>query len=175
MPSDKRKPALHRSVVEEWRLTVAILGGTLAASVWFYLDPAPGGWVPAAFMVVFLLLFAGNVYEAFILRRALRREGPLVVANTVLLLVASIVVFAWTYWSLQPPSGVTQSETKADHLYFSVVTFTTLGYGDMAPLGQARFLAGLQALLGAFFTPLLIAEFVALNLRRRRLDERELI
>jgi len=40
----------------------------------------------------------------------------------------------------------------ADHLYFSVVTFTTLGYGDFLPTGTTRFIAAFQALLGyAYF------------------------
>lgn len=42
-------------------------------------------------------------------------------------------------------------------LYFSVVTFATLGYGDIQPIGtSARFLAGLEALLGALLAALLV-------------------
>jgi hypothetical protein len=35
-----------------------------------------------------------------------------------------------------------------EHLYFSVVTFTTLGYGDYLPQGYAKILAASQALIG---------------------------
>ena len=35
-----------------------------------------------------------------------------------------------------------------DCFYFSITTYTTVGYGDIAPLGDVRFLAGLEALLG---------------------------
>jgi hypothetical protein len=42
-------------------------------------------------------------------------------------------------------------------LYFSVVTFATLGYGDIQPIGAfARFLAGVEALLGALLAALLV-------------------
>jgi hypothetical protein len=42
-------------------------------------------------------------------------------------------------------------------LYFSIITFTTLGYGDIQPLGPwARFLAGTEALLGALLAALLV-------------------
>jgi hypothetical protein len=42
-------------------------------------------------------------------------------------------------------------------LYFSVVTFATLGYGDIQPIGQwARLLAGVEALLGALLSALLV-------------------
>lgn len=32
--------------------------------------------------------------------------------------------------------------------YFSFATYTTLGYGDISPVGALRFLAGLEALTG---------------------------
>ena len=35
-----------------------------------------------------------------------------------------------------------------DYLYFSVVTFTTLGYGDLRPLGYMRLVAGSEAIIG---------------------------
>ena len=37
-----------------------------------------------------------------------------------------------------------------NYVYFSIVTFTTLGYGDLQPLGWWRLLAGLEAVFGAF-------------------------
>lgn len=42
-------------------------------------------------------------------------------------------------------------------VYFSIVTFTTLGYGDIQPIGLvARLLAGFEALLGALLAALLV-------------------
>lgn len=42
-------------------------------------------------------------------------------------------------------------------LYFSVVTFATLGYGDIQPIGSwARLIAGVEALLGALLMALLV-------------------
>ncbi len=38
--------------------------------------------------------------------------------------------------------------TLHDCFYFSITTYTTVGYGDIAPLGDVRFLAGLEALTG---------------------------
>lgn len=49
-----------------------------------------------------------------------------------------------------------------DALYFSVVTFTTLGYGDMQPLPDWRWLAATEAALGAC----LIAAFVVVLSRK---------
>ena len=45
-------------------------------------------------------------------------------------------------------------------LYFSVVTFTTLGYGDLAPVGIARALAALEAFMGSFTLALFVVVFV---------------
>ena len=47
-------------------------------------------------------------------------------------------------------------------LYFSVVTFTTLGYGDMQPTGLMRLVAGFEALCGAG----LMAAFVVVLSRK---------
>ena len=46
-----------------------------------------------------------------------------------------------------------------NYLYFSVVTFTTLEYGDFRPIGRLRFLASVEALFGIFFVALSIFAF----------------
>ena len=38
-----------------------------------------------------------------------------------------------------------------DSLYFSIVTFTTLGYGDIQPVPAGRLLAAFQALSGYIY------------------------
>ncbi|MDH4570293.1 pentapeptide repeat-containing protein [Pseudomonas sp. BN414] len=45
-------------------------------------------------------------------------------------------------------------------MYFSVVTFTTLGYGDIAPLGLSRPLAAFEAFVGSFTMALFVVVFV---------------
>jgi hypothetical protein len=50
-----------------------------------------------------------------------------------------------------------------DLIYYSFVTLTTLGYGDMAPVsGPARSLAMLEATAGALYLAILIARLVSL-------------
>jgi hypothetical protein len=44
--------------------------------------------------------------------------------------------------------------------YFSVVTFTTLGYGDLTPLGLSRLLAAIEAVVGSFTLALFVVVFV---------------
>jgi hypothetical protein len=60
-----------------------------------------------------------------------------------------------------------------DLLYFSFVTLTTLGYGDILPLtAQARSLAFLEATCGALYLAILIARLVSLYTAQD--DEEEL-
>ena len=48
-------------------------------------------------------------------------------------------------------------------LYFSVVTFTTLGYGDLVPVGPvgpSRVIAAIEAFTGSFTLALFVVVFV---------------
>ncbi|MCZ6646766.1 MAG: pentapeptide repeat-containing protein [SAR324 cluster bacterium] len=45
-------------------------------------------------------------------------------------------------------------------LYYSVVTFTTLGYGEIVPLGAVRAVAAVEAFIGAFTIGLFLVVFV---------------
>jgi hypothetical protein len=75
----------------------------------------------------------------------------------VLACVAGHTVTDWTYaaayWlsavygSVPSFSGV-PVEGFLDCLYFSVVTYTSLGFGDHVPVSHARLLAGVEALKG---------------------------
>ena len=45
-------------------------------------------------------------------------------------------------------------------LYFSVITFTTTGYGDFSPIGLSRLVAVIEAFTGAFSISLFVVVFV---------------
>jgi len=76
--------------------------------------------------------------------------------------VAVILCWAAVYWfggvvAVTPEGGqiVTCHEFTAS-LYFSIVTFTTLGYGDLRPPPNLRLVAGAEAMLGAGLMALFI-------------------
>lgn len=50
--------------------------------------------------------------------------------------------------SISDPSGDPVERTFSNFLYFSGVTILSVGYGDMVPVGSARFFSLIQASLG---------------------------
>ena len=62
-------------------------------------------------------------------------------------------IFAFAYYQ-KHKSGLFGSLTGnfdgsfLDCVYFSFTTFTTLGFGDIEPLGEIRFLTGIESLTG---------------------------
>jgi hypothetical protein len=50
--------------------------------------------------------------------------------------------------------------TYLECLYYSTVTFTTLGYGDIVPLGWSRAVAAVEAFVGSFSIALFVVVFV---------------
>jgi hypothetical protein len=77
--------------------------------------------------------------------------------------------------SLQPGSFSGLSEGAARHsvelLYYSLVTLTTLGYGEITPVApQVRSLATIEAMMGVFYVAILVARLVALYSHSQRED-----
>jgi len=63
--------------------------------------------------------------------------------------------------SIPALSGDNWRDHVADALYFSYVTLTTLGYGDMSPARPlAQYFAYLQAVVGQFFIAIVVASLI---------------
>jgi hypothetical protein len=87
--------------------------------------------------------------------------------------------YATAYWLIVGIAGLGQLRGDfhgefADYLYFSTVTYTTLGYGDILPLGPVRLIAAIEAMIGIFmigwsasFTYLSMERLWPLHVRRR--------
>ena len=81
-------------------------------------------------------------------------------ARTFASFLVTIFVFALIYSQLTliGPDGPIHHDLP-NSIYFSVVTFTSLGYGDIRPVGWAKFFAGTEALLGIFLISLFVFVF----------------
>jgi len=100
-------------------------------------------------------------YEAFILfsrftaRSAIshRQRILLLLFGILIIHVAAIWIFGISAWWLVEKNDVGvvsgyEVMSFLDYIFMSAVTYTTLGYGDMIPMGPIRFLYGTQSLVG---------------------------
>lgn len=67
--------------------------------------------------------------------------------------VAQIWLFALAYYLMHHAQGWGHFEGNfdgsfLDTVYFSFTTYTTLGYGDIEPMDELRYLAGIESLTG---------------------------
>ena len=70
-----------------------------------------------------------------------------------------------------PASGVGLDlvSIQADLMYFSLITMTTIGYGDITPISPpARILSALQGVVAQLYVAIIIARMVGMELANRR-------
>jgi len=101
-------------------------------------------------------------------------ESPLRVVTFSLALILSCS-FIYLFSGLNSDGAVLRFDQNAsfaanlqywlDCLYFSVVTFTTLGYGDLTPTGLSRIVAACEAFTGSFSLALFVVLFVKKMIR----------
>jgi len=139
--------------------------------------------VDAAFVIVACGTLAGIVLAQVF------REGPITSqriqgAIAAYLLVALMFAAAYTWIDLHidgaftGPVGITalQHDPMQRFVYFSFVTLTTVGYGDIAPVAPiARSLSMMEAVLGQLFPAILLARLVSMELyyRQRRFESEQ--
>jgi hypothetical protein len=82
-----------------------------------------------------------------------RRRILLLIFSILLTHVAEIWIFGGAYFYLVSSDGhgsllANHSIGLFDSIYYSAVCFTTLGLGDVVPVGPVRFMTGTEALTG---------------------------
>ena len=116
----------------------------------------------AVFLYIVVVTIAVTIhYEVlYHLSRTIRnmkiRHRRRIVAGVFGALVAhmlEICLFASAFYFMHHADGWGQlsknfNGSLADCIYFSFTTYTTLGFGDIEPLGQIRTLTGIEALTG---------------------------
>lgn len=67
--------------------------------------------------------------------------------------------------------GGAEAPTFFDYLYFSFVSYTTVGFGDLVPLGAVRFLSNMESLTG-FVVVTWTASFLYMEMERHWRDRK---
>jgi len=163
---------------------------TLAIAVVLVVPAITARWIsqfrpdlvhPPVFLICALLLLGFVIAHLllFILR------APVVTVEVLCASVAAYLMLGlmWTvaYWlvdQLTPGGAFSFNTDRGVHsmngftgFYFSFITLSTVGYGDITPVSQAaRWLAALEAMTGLLYVAVLIARLVSLYSRAKSDD-----
>jgi hypothetical protein len=131
-----------------------------------------------AVALVYCAALAGYVLSEVFRASEVRRhqiEG----AIAAYLLIGLAWSFAYNFVYLLRPDSfsfasalVTDDTSAGRFLYFSFVTLTTIGYGDITPtIATTEMMSVLEALVGQLFPAILLARLVSMELHHRLLRE----
>jgi hypothetical protein len=133
-------------------------------------------------MSAVFLAYVAILIFAFLLKQERVSADMILGAINVYLVLALAFMFLHTFVEIVRPGsylyqgeslsaalkGHPEIDALAFLLYFSLVTLTTLGYGDIAPaVPAARMLCSLEAVIGQLFVAVFIARLVSLHIGRR--------
>jgi hypothetical protein len=133
-----------------------------AASIFFVSSPVSNGWR--------LVLLAISQFAALLAVLARISQHRVVTIQTVMGGIAAYALIGFAmaavYRSISLLTGtqfLTGAVGESDYLYFSFVTLTTVGYGDITPATDlAKRLAVIQMFVGQVFLITLVARLVSL-------------
>lgn len=170
--------ACSRSRAHVIQLVLLIVPG--GALMFLYLgEPIPPSPVPLLISSVLtaaaLLLVSFRIVQG-IMRTKVVRADTVAGSLCVYLLMALAWSFIYTFLYIRDPgsfqsvaapldpAGHTPRELQRELTYFSFVTITTLGYGDITPASMsAKTLSYLEAVIGQLYLIALVSRLVALH------------
>ena len=150
-------------------IAATVLGApALLSVIWHFFVPVSG--INDDFVLLLVVIYYAFTTGA-IIRHLFRRTR--VDTDTILSAVSAYLMIGLTFavtfmlLELRTPGAFVENTGNqvvewGDMFYFSFVTLTTLGYGDMSPVaGHARSLAVLEAATGVLYMGTLIARLVS--------------
>jgi hypothetical protein len=164
-------------VAGTWLLTrdARLWVASLAAGVAVFVAGLTNSYVPSreAALAVYLISIAYHAVMILVLARyiftARKVMTEVILAATSLYLVLGSVfaaIFGLVMW-LEPGAFVSSSGADVQWqqlLYYSYVTLTTLGYGDIVPIGfYAQAFAAFEAIIGTLYTVILLSRLVGMH------------
>jgi len=166
--------AVARTLATTWLVAGVAVAGLV--SRWLvFLRPSPERVLMDAVLFVLVLGVLAAVVLVQVFRAGPITAGRIVGAVVFYLLLGLMWANVYTIVSLVradafhfPVAPRTANELVAQLIYFSFITMTTVGYGDIIPVHPLdRSLANLEALVGQLYPAILIARLVSLELMRR--------
>ncbi|MDY6838210.1 MAG: potassium channel family protein [Thermodesulfobacteriota bacterium] len=131
-----------------------------------FLGTSPGILVGILSMMAAFLIFVAVSMLSHVLKDDAVTGEKISASICVYLLIGLVwaCLFSLTY-VLQPGSFQLENPKLSDFVYYSYITLSTLGYGDITPLSPpARALAYVEAITGQIYLAVLIARLVALHI-----------
>ncbi|MGW8266852.1 MAG: potassium channel family protein [Longimicrobiales bacterium] len=146
--------------------------GILGEASFFTLQTEGTHLFAAVSVSVFLAYVAFVVFNASVLGPGKMTADRLAGAISVYLLLGLLWAMVYGIVAMSAPGsfsgtgvlGPDDAGTARDFIYFSFVTLTTLGYGDILPVASgARTLAWMEAVFGQLYVAVTIARLVSLQ------------
>ena len=151
--------ALILSIVNYFASSIIIFAVGLTVSLLFLLL--------SIYLAIRDILFRGKITSNKII-------GSLCIYLLIGIILGTIYIFIALLFT-EPFNGITQAseyEQMWDYFYYSFVTLTTLGYGDISPsMPITRSLAYLEAICGQFYLAILVASLVGAYLAERDIEK----
>jgi hypothetical protein len=149
-------------------LAVLAIGARWAT---YFVQELSTAFIVTAIILLAACLFSVTVTILFSVLKAGRVTGEKISAAVCVYLLIGVLwayLFTLTY-VLNPGAFRLEGPEFQDFIYYSYVTLTTLGYGDIAPLTPTvRALAYVEAIIGQIYLTVLIARLVALHIADAR-------
>lgn len=167
---------ITRTAAVRWIGTVLVSVAVLVKAASLFSEES---WLISSDTFFTFLALSALVYVVFL---QVSREGPVTahrIRGAIALYLLIAMLFAFLYGlteELAPGAfnmpGVWSSATVARaeaFYYFSIVTLTTVGFGDITPVHPfVRSLVMLEALIGQLYPAVLLARLVSLEIETRR-------
>lgn len=153
-------------------VTPAILGEL----AFFWVESRETHWFAVISVGAFLAYVAAIVYKQSVFAKGRMTADRVAGAIAVYLLLGLLWALVYGVISATDPSAfkglesfnLEESGAQQDFIYFSFVTLTTLGYGDMSPVSpMAKTLAWFEAVFGQLFLAVTIARLVSLEIAHK--------
>jgi hypothetical protein len=152
-------------------LTAALLGLPMFTSIWTdNFVKVPSLILLGDFFGILFMAFMVIVILSFIFREQNVTSNTIYAAIVVYLLMAIMWAFVFSALESIHPGSFAISEGQIEvgrplFIYYSLITITTLGYGDITPLtAQANAFSSIEAVTGQIYLVVLVARLVGMHI-----------